>query len=70
MAPLPLRLTTVPGQTVGEGNTVDPTVGVGITVIVVVKMAVHPFAAVPTSVSVLLIVGTKATPFSILPDQA
>lgn len=34
-----------------------------------VKLVVHPFAAVPTRVSVLLIVGTKATPLFIPPDQ-
>ena len=27
-APVPLRLTTVPGQTVDEGEIVEPTVGV------------------------------------------
>ena len=49
-APVPDKVTIVPGQTLDDGETLYPTVGDWFTVTTLVAVAVQPFAAVPVTV--------------------
>lgn len=65
VAPLPVNVTELPVQ-MDELEEVAVTVGVGFTVMVRVAGSVHPFAAVPVTVYVVVVVGETVT---VVPDK-
>ena len=69
VAPVPLNVTDVPEHIVSFGELVEPTVGKGFTVIVIVFVPVHPWALVPVTIYVPVDGGTKGTPLVTPPVQ-
>ena len=67
-APVPLNVTTVPAQTVDDGETVAPTVGIALTVIVWVAVLEQPLE-VPVTVYVAVAPGVNAVPLVTPPVQ-
>lgn len=65
VAPPPVNVTELPVQ-MDELEEVAVTVGVGFTVMVRVAGSVHPFAAVPVTVYVVVVVGETVT---VVPDK-
>lgn len=61
--PVPFSVTAVPAHTVVPGDAVEPIVGCGFTVMVIVAVLLHPIPSVPVTVYVFVEGGVKATPF-------
>lgn len=68
-APVPLSVTEFPGHIVEDGETVIPTAGEEITVMVTALVFVHPLAPVPVTVYDWVEDVAKATPSITPPDQ-
>jgi hypothetical protein len=68
-APVPFKVTDVPAHTVEDGDTVVPTVGNELTVIVMVLVLLQPLDPVPVTVYTEVENGKNETPFVTPPDQ-
>jgi hypothetical protein len=69
LAPVPFNVTDVPAHTEVDGEAVAPTVGKGLTVIVIVLVLLQPFDPVPVTVYVVVEEGMNETPFVTPPVQ-